>query len=243
MLARGTTMSSAAAPWRRRHAAAARAPPLPLPARRLAVARPPPGVAALALVLAAAAEYPAPEIRASYAPAPASSPSQPQLPRFSSSSISSYAPGAVLEISGPDDYASLRAAHPDRLVVLMCKARSCRPCKAFTRKYAALAARFPEAALLEIYGDDSPASRQMMIAMGVRVTPTFRLSRGAHEVGVVAGTSEGKLRDGIVAALTEGERSAHPDDVEAWRAAQEEAAREAETQEKAEAQEAAPPSS
>jgi hypothetical protein len=120
----------------------------------------------------------------------------------------------------------------------MAKARSCRPCKAFSRKYSALASRFPEAVLLEIYGDDSPASRQMMIAMQVRVTPTFRLSRGEREVGALTGTSDTKLRDALVAALTEGERSAHPDDVAAWRAAQE-AAREAAALEAATAEKAA----
>jgi len=149
-----------------------------------------------------------------------------------------FVPGAVLEIDGPADYAAVRAHLPGRLVVLMCKARSCRPCKAFSRKYGALAARFSEeTAFLEIYGDGSRESRQMMISLAVRVTPTFRLSRGAQEVAVLTGTSDAKLRDAVVEALTEEERAAHPDEVAAWarsrEAAAEVAALEAATQERA----------
>jgi hypothetical protein len=168
------------------------------------------------------------------------SPSPPALP-----APERYVPGAVLEINGPAEYAAVRAASPGRLVVLIAKARSCRPCKAFSRKFAALAAKFPEVAFLEIYGDDSRETRQMMISLAVRVTPTFRLTRGvAGEVAaaaaegaaaaaagpqsdgatVLTGTSETKLRDAIVAALTDSEKAAHPDEVEAWRRSREAAA-------------------
>jgi hypothetical protein len=185
-------------------------------------ARPP---AALALAADERPPSPSPETEPQQIAAPA-----PPAPER-------HVAGAVLEITGPEEYAAIRAAYPQRLVVLMAKARSCRPCKAFSRKYSAVAARFPEAVFLAIYGDDSKESRQMMIALAVRVTPTFRLSRGVDDnATVLTGTSETKLRDAIVAALTEGERADHPDDVEAWRrsrqAAEEAAALEAATAER-----------
>jgi hypothetical protein len=208
----------ASAPGRRR------TPPLPPPPPPARVARGPPRGArgghgpryprapssSAARALAAAAEAERAEQRSP--PPAAAAAAAPASQRL--------VPGAVLEISGPDEYDDVRAADPGRLVVLQCKARSCRPCKAFSRKYDAMAARFPEAALLSIYGDDTQATRQMMIRLQVRATPTFRLSRGEREVAAFTGTSDAKLRDGIVAALTEGERSAHAEDVALWQAAQ-----------------------
>jgi thiol-disulfide isomerase/thioredoxin len=141
----------------------------------------------------------------------------------------------VLEINGPDEYADVRAHQPQRLVVLMCKARSCRPCKAFSRKYGALAAKFKDRAIfLEIYGDDSRETRQMMISMAVKATPTFRLTRGPdQEVGALTGTSDAKLRDAVVEAMSEDERALlGSDELEAWRRSKE-AALEAEALEAA----------
>lgn len=61
-----------------------------------------------------------------------------------------------------------------QLVILMCKARSCRPCKMFTRKFQRMAERFAEVVCLEIMGDESNDTRKMMMSMQIRV-------RGCHE--------------------------------------------------------------
>lgn len=46
-----------------------------------------------------------------------------------------WAPGRLLTVKSPDQFAALQAEHPEKLIVLMCKSHACRPCKMFTRKY------------------------------------------------------------------------------------------------------------
>jgi hypothetical protein len=75
------------------------------------------------------------------------------------------------------------------------------------------AQRFPDCILAEIYGDETPATRKMMMTMEVKVTPTFRMYRGADCVNVVAGTNEKKLMRGILAAMTAAELAAHEQEI------------------------------
>lgn len=46
-----------------------------------------------------------------------------------------WEPARLLTVKSPEQFAALSAEHPEKLVVLMCKSHSCRPCKMFTRKY------------------------------------------------------------------------------------------------------------
>jgi hypothetical protein len=46
-----------------------------------------------------------------------------------------WEPGRLLTVKSPEQFAALSAEHPEKLIVLMCKSHSCRPCKMFTRKY------------------------------------------------------------------------------------------------------------
>lgn len=46
-----------------------------------------------------------------------------------------WAPGRLLTVKSPAQFAALQAEHPEKLIVLMCKSHACRPCKMFTRKY------------------------------------------------------------------------------------------------------------
>ena len=103
------------------------------------------------------------------------------------------------QIHGPEELDAILSAYPERLVVLQCKAASCRPCKMFARKFSRLAASTPDAVFLVITGDESPESRAMMMAMKVRVTPTFFVYRG----GVVAKTTTGVNENNLKAALDE----------------------------------------
>lgn len=91
------------------------------------------------------------------------------------------------------------------------------------RKYERLAASYaPSAVFLVITGDESKESRGMMMAMGVRVTPTFYLwdrapgRRGLEEEGAAGGgppptrtatgVNENNLRAAVDAVLAgEGE--------------------------------------
>jgi hypothetical protein len=72
------------------------------------------------------------------------------------------------------------AAHPDQLVVLMCKARACRPCKAFSRKYHHIAEKFTSVIVLDILGDESMDTRKMMMDMQIKSTPTFKMYKGGQ---------------------------------------------------------------
>lgn len=71
------------------------------------------------------------------------------------------------------------------------------------------ALRFPDCILAEIYGDETPDTRKMMMQMDVRVTPTFRMYRGADCVNVTTGTNDKKLMRGILSTMTAAELAAH----------------------------------
>jgi hypothetical protein len=79
----------------------------------------------------------------------------------------------------------------------------------FLRKYMRLAEKFPEVVCLDIFGDESPATRKLMIGWQVRVTPTFRLYRGAQLVDTLTGTNEKKLGRALLAHMYPDELQLH----------------------------------
>lgn len=54
---------------------------------------------------------------------------------------------------GPAELDEFVTRCSDQVVILMCKARACRPCKAFTRKYIHLAERFTSSVFLDVTGE------------------------------------------------------------------------------------------
>jgi hypothetical protein len=103
----------------------------------------------------------------------------------------------------------------------------------FLRKYMRLAEKFPEVVCLDIYGDESPGTRKLMISWQVRVTPTFRLYRGAQVVDTLTGTNEKKLGRALLAHM-------YPDELQLHDAAVIAEFVEEETSAEPEAQQAAP---
>lgn len=75
------------------------------------------------------------------------------------------------------------------------------------------AQRFPDCILAEIYGDETPETRKVMMQMDVRVTPTFRMYRQGDCVNVVTGTNEKKLMRGMLSAMTAAELAQHQQEV------------------------------
>lgn len=75
------------------------------------------------------------------------------------------------------------------------------------------AQRFPDCILAEIYGDETPDTRKMMMQMDVRVTPTFRMYRHGDCVNVTTGTQEKKLMRGILSAMTAAELASHQQEI------------------------------
>jgi thioredoxin 1 len=104
---------------------------------------------------------------------------------------------AVARINAPEELKEELGRHGSDLVVLMCKAHSCRPCKMFTRKFHRLAESYPDATFLEVYGDDTKELRKLMISMEIRVTPNFRLYRDGKLVHQLSGINETNLRNAL----------------------------------------------
>eukprot|EP00887_Chlorella_sp_A99_P008290 scaffold12.g8290.t1 len=108
-------------------------------------------------------------------------------------------------VHSPSEFEALMAANADKLIVLMCKAKCCRPCKMFARKYKLVADHYADSVFCEIFGDESKDTRRMMVEMGVKVTPYFALYRGGARVHGHGGVNEANLHKAIQAQLLEGE--------------------------------------
>jgi hypothetical protein len=76
------------------------------------------------------------------------------------------------------------------------------------------AQRFPEVVCCELYGDETPDTRKMMIRLQVKVTPTFRMYRQQEVVNVVTGTNDKKLMRGILAQLFPSELVNHEAEIQ-----------------------------
>jgi hypothetical protein len=58
-----------------------------------------------------------------------------------------YVPGQVYTVHSPEELEAFNASYPG-LVVLMCKASHCRPCKFFAKKYQRISEMFPGTAFM-----------------------------------------------------------------------------------------------
>jgi hypothetical protein len=63
-------------------------------------------------------------------------------------SLPAWQKGQVLTVHSPDEFKQRLNDFDGEVAVLMCKAMACRPCKAFTRKYARMAQEFDKVQLL-----------------------------------------------------------------------------------------------
>lgn len=106
-------------------------------------------------------------------------------------------PGLITQISSPVELEDVLSGKRDSIVILKCKAKYCRPCMAFRKKYMRLAAEFNDAVFLDVVGDESPELRKMMMKFGVKATPTFRIYKAEDLVGTVIGINEEKLATAI----------------------------------------------
>lgn len=87
--------------------------------------------------------------------------------------LDGWIPGEVFEVTSVQQVHDIVVDNADRKVILMCKSRSCRPCKAFSVKYKRLAAQHTDTAFLTLTGESSAELRNLMIDMQIRNTPTF----------------------------------------------------------------------
>jgi len=107
----------------------------------------------------------------------------------------------VKDVSSAEDWEKIANGNSGKLVVLMCKALGCRPCKQFRRKYVKLAEHFADAEFYEIYGDRNESTRKLMRSMKIRATPTFVFYRNGELVHEHAGINPQKMIDALKVAV------------------------------------------
>ena len=64
-----------------------------------------------------------------------------------------------LQLHSSQEFQDVIEQNPGRLIVMMCKAQGCRPCKMFGRKFQRLAEQFGDAIFLDIMGDETNDTR------------------------------------------------------------------------------------
>lgn len=99
----------------------------------------------------------------------------------------------TVDIASEEQFQSLVAESGDSLVVLMCKAKGCRPCKQFARKFSKLAEHFSDCTFAEVIGDRNDSTRGMMRSMKIRATPTFVFFRSGTKVHEHSGINAQKV--------------------------------------------------
>lgn len=139
-------------------------------------------------------------------------------------STEEHVPGQIWTIHSSQQLQEVLQTHSQQLAVLMCKSKTCRPCKMFMKKYMEIAEKLPGVVCLQIFGDESPDTRKMMVSMKVKVTPTFALYRGGEAVGTTTGVSDVKLLRAIFERLTPQELEGLQDEVFELEAAERELA-------------------
>lgn len=110
---------------------------------------------------------------------------------------STAAPPSVSSLHSSQEFQDVIEQNPGRLIVMMCKAQGCRPCKMFGRKFQRLAEQFGDAIFLDIMGDETNDTRRLMMKLDVRATPTFFLYRDKRLGQTLTGINENNLRNAI----------------------------------------------
>lgn len=94
----------------------------------------------------------------------------------------------------------------DSMTVLMVGVTYCKPCKAFTRKYADFAERFSGARFIKVFGNEN---KDMTVLcrdqLKVKSTPTFYFFRNKDQVHMHTGANPGKFEKFIMDNLRENE--------------------------------------
>lgn len=107
------------------------------------------------------------------------------------------APGSVLAVHSSMELERVLEVCSSTLVVLFCKARYCRSCKYFTKKFLRVAESHPGAVFLELVCDESQESFQLMEELQVPSLPHFVMFEEGAEKSRLSSTSEDKLVQAI----------------------------------------------
>ncbi|GMH44994.1 hypothetical protein BSKO_12951 [Bryopsis sp. KO-2023] len=107
-------------------------------------------------------------------------------------------PGNVVRLYSPDELDEAIEMFTDKVVVVQCKAKTCRPCMAFAKRYLRLADSYQDIAFFELYGDQNKESRKLMMTFGVKATPTFRIYLNGELQDTVVGINQKKVTKAIL---------------------------------------------
>lgn len=121
--------------------------------------------------------------------------SAPMVPRALAEPVDTSTSAAIRTVSSPEDLEKL--VKSEEMVVLQCKARGCRPCKAFVNKYTRIAAAYPDVVFAQVVGDESNDTRRMMMKMKVTTTPSFLLYSDGNQTHRFSGANKEKLVSAI----------------------------------------------
>ena len=113
--------------------------------------------------------------------------------------------GVLVDIVSKEAFDEIVATQGSSLVVLMCKAMGCRPCKMFRKKYEKLAEHFTDAVFCEVVGDRNESTRGMMRSLKIRATPTFLFFRNGEVIHQHSGVNPQKMIDALKVAVQPGE--------------------------------------
>jgi thioredoxin 1 len=111
----------------------------------------------------------------------------------------------VLQIASVEAFEDILKSAGDKLVVVMCKASGCRPCKTFRPRFGLLATLFSDASFYEVIGDRNDSTKTLMRSQKVRATPTFLFFRNGERVHDHSGIKAEKMLEALKATVLPGE--------------------------------------
>mmetsp|Transcript_37671 Transcript_37671/g.89497 ORF Transcript_37671/g.89497 Transcript_37671/m.89497 type:complete len:203 (+) Transcript_37671:588-1196(+) len=106
----------------------------------------------------------------------------------------------VRPVCSASQLSQLLTNYANKLVVLMCKARSCRSCKYFTKKFYRVAEHHPDCVFLELTCDESEETFRLMEDLQVPYVPHFVVYKSGYEKIRLSCTNEQKLEETIAKA-------------------------------------------
>eukprot|EP00873_Tetraselmis_striata_P045875 jgi/Tetstr1/466139/TSEL_010701.t1 len=101
-------------------------------------------------------------------------------------------PEGVTRLMSPAEFeGAVENTRGGRPAIVMCKSKSCKPCRAFNKTYYQYAKDYDgRCDFFEMYGDETKDTIKMMMKMKVKSTPNFRIYRDGEEVHEHSGVNQ-----------------------------------------------------
>jgi len=102
--------------------------------------------------------------------------------------------GNVEQIESPGQFYDALKRAGDKLVVLDISTKTCGPCKFIYPHLVTMSKEQTDVVFLQIYGDFSPETRELMKEWGIRSVPTFNFYVNGEKVDAQGGANPDKLK-------------------------------------------------